>query len=105
MASHAAALRVCAWVFFVTQSDVKLTQVPLGSEIGPLMAGQSKVAVMYEPGLDQAVAKGMNVGLHSTRACREMSVWPGRTRRVRYDRTRGQRRKHASPPTQAPAAL
>jgi NitT/TauT family transport system substrate-binding protein len=42
-------------------SDIKLTQVPLGSEIGPLVAGQSKVAVMYEPGLDQAVAKGMKV--------------------------------------------
>jgi NitT/TauT family transport system substrate-binding protein len=47
----------------MAQSDVKLTQVPLGSEIGPLVAGQSKVAVMYEPGLDQAVAKGMKVVL------------------------------------------
>lgn len=45
----------------MAQSDVKLTQVPLGSEIGPLVAGQSKIAVMYEPGLDQAVAKGMKV--------------------------------------------
>jgi NitT/TauT family transport system substrate-binding protein len=45
----------------MTQGDIKLTQVPLGSEIGPLVAGQSKVAVMYEPGLDQAVAKGMKV--------------------------------------------
>jgi len=44
-------------------SDIKLIQVPLGSEIGPLVAGQSKVAVMYEPGLDQAVAKGMKVVL------------------------------------------
>jgi NitT/TauT family transport system substrate-binding protein len=41
--------------------DVKMTQVALGSEIGPLLAGQAKVAVMYEPGLDQAVAKGMKV--------------------------------------------
>ena len=42
-------------------TDVKMTQVALGSEIGPLLAGQAKVAVMYEPGLDQAVAKGMKV--------------------------------------------
>ncbi len=41
--------------------DVKMMQVPIGSEIGPLLAGQAKVAVMYEPGLDQAVAKGMKV--------------------------------------------
>ena len=44
-------------------SDVQLTQVPLGSEIGPLVAGQSKIAVMYEPGIDQAVAKGMKVAV------------------------------------------
>ncbi|MEA2756049.1 MAG: NitT/TauT family transport system substrate-binding protein [Aliidongia sp.] len=43
--------------------DVSLLQVPLGSEIGPFLNGQSKVAVMYEPGLDQAVAKGMKVVL------------------------------------------
>src|SRR3981189_2031795 len=43
----------------MSPGDVKLVQVPLGSEIGPLVAGQSKIAVMYEPGLDQAVAKGM----------------------------------------------
>lgn len=45
------------------QGSVKMTQVQLGSEIGPLVAGQAKVAVMYEPGLDQAVAKGMKVVL------------------------------------------
>ncbi|REG48892.1 NitT/TauT family transport system substrate-binding protein [Paraburkholderia sp. BL6669N2] len=47
----------------MSQSDVKLMQVPLGSEIGPLVAAQAKIAVMYEPGLDQAVAKGMKVVL------------------------------------------
>jgi NitT/TauT family transport system substrate-binding protein len=47
----------------MSQSDINLMQVPLGSEIGPLIAGQAKVAVMYEPGLDQAVAKGMKVVL------------------------------------------
>lgn len=43
------------------QKDVTLLQVPLGTEIGAFVAGQGKVAVMYEPGLDQAVAKGMKV--------------------------------------------
>lgn len=43
--------------------SVKMTQVQLGTEIGPLAAGQAKVAVMYEPGVDQAVARGMKVVL------------------------------------------
>ena len=43
--------------------DVKLVQVPLGTEIGAFVAGQGKVAVLYEPNLDQAVAKGMKVVL------------------------------------------
>jgi NitT/TauT family transport system substrate-binding protein len=43
--------------------DVKTVQVPLGTEIGAFMAGQGKVAVLYEPNLDQAVAKGMKVVL------------------------------------------
>jgi NitT/TauT family transport system substrate-binding protein len=43
--------------------DLTLLPVPIGSEIGPFLAGQGKVAVMYEPGLDQAVAKGMKVVL------------------------------------------
>jgi NitT/TauT family transport system substrate-binding protein len=41
--------------------DVEMLQVPLGTEPGPFVAGQAKVAVMYEPGLDQVVAKGMKV--------------------------------------------
>ena len=45
------------------EKDIKMLQVPLGSEIGAFVAGQAKVAVMYEPGLDQAVAKGMKVVL------------------------------------------
>jgi NitT/TauT family transport system substrate-binding protein len=43
--------------------DVDMIQVPLGSEPGPFVAGQAKVAVLYEPGLDQVVAKGMKVVL------------------------------------------
>jgi NitT/TauT family transport system substrate-binding protein len=41
--------------------DIKTVQVPIGSEIGAFLAGQGKVAVMYEPGLDQAALKGMKV--------------------------------------------
>ncbi|CAG2138890.1 ABC transporter substrate-binding protein [Cupriavidus plantarum] len=41
--------------------DVKVTQVQIGSEPGPLLAGQTKFAVLYQPGLDQAVAQGMKV--------------------------------------------
>ncbi|HEY2136589.1 MAG TPA: ABC transporter substrate-binding protein [Xanthobacteraceae bacterium] len=45
------------------KSDVEMIQVPIGTEPGPFMAQQAKVAVMYEPGLDQVVAKGMKVVL------------------------------------------
>lgn len=45
------------------KTDVEMIQVPIGTEPGPFMAGQAKVAVMYEPGLDQVVAKGMKVVL------------------------------------------
>ncbi|MNR80580.1 NMT1/THI5 like protein [compost metagenome] len=41
--------------------DLTVTQVAIGSEPGPLMAGQAKVAVLYQPGLDQVAAKGMKV--------------------------------------------
>jgi NitT/TauT family transport system substrate-binding protein len=47
----------------MSKDDVSLTQVALGTEPGPFLAGQAKVAVMYEPGLDQVVAKGMKVVL------------------------------------------
>jgi NitT/TauT family transport system substrate-binding protein len=43
--------------------DIEMIQVPIGSEPGPFIAQQAKVAVMYEPGLDQVVAKGMKVVL------------------------------------------
>lgn len=41
--------------------DVKVTQVQIGSEPGPLLAGQAKFGVLYQPGLDQVAAKGMKV--------------------------------------------
>ncbi|MBB6307347.1 ABC transporter substrate-binding protein [Xanthobacter tagetidis] len=45
----------------MSEKDVEMLQVPIGSEPGPLAAGQAKLAVMYEPGLDQVVARGMKV--------------------------------------------
>jgi NitT/TauT family transport system substrate-binding protein len=45
------------------KTDVNMIQVQIGSEPGPIVAHQAKVAVMYEPGLDQVVAKGMKVVL------------------------------------------
>jgi NitT/TauT family transport system substrate-binding protein len=45
------------------KTDVETIQVPIGTEPGPFLAQQAKVAVMYEPGLDQVVAKGMKVVL------------------------------------------
>jgi len=43
------------------KTDVEMIQVAIGTEPGPFVAKQASVAVMYEPGLDQAVAKGMKV--------------------------------------------
>src|ERR1700682_3458454 len=45
------------------KTDVDMIQVAIGSEPGPFVAKQADIAVMYEPGLDQVVAKGMKVGL------------------------------------------
>ena len=45
------------------KKDVEMIQVAIGSEPGPFVAKQANIAVMYEPGLDQAVAKGMKVVL------------------------------------------
>src|ERR1700758_1300121 len=45
------------------KTDVDMIQVAIGSEPGPFLAKQANVAVMYEPGLDQVVAKGMKVVL------------------------------------------
>jgi NitT/TauT family transport system substrate-binding protein len=43
------------------KTDVDMIQVAIGTEPGPFLAKQADVAVMYEPGLDQVVAKGMKV--------------------------------------------
>ena len=43
------------------RTDIDMIPVQIGSEPGPFLAGQAKVAVMYEPGLEQAVSRGMTV--------------------------------------------
>jgi NitT/TauT family transport system substrate-binding protein len=43
------------------KTDVDMIPVAIGSEPGPFIGKQANVAVLYEPGLDQAVAKGMKV--------------------------------------------
>jgi NitT/TauT family transport system substrate-binding protein len=43
------------------KTDVEMIEVAIGTEPGPFLAKQADVAVMYEPGLDQVVAKGMKV--------------------------------------------
>jgi len=45
------------------KTDIDMIQVPLGTEPAALLGGQAKVAVLYEPGLDQAAIKGMKVVL------------------------------------------
>lgn len=45
------------------KTDVDMIQVQIGSEPAPFLGGQAKVAVLYEPGLDQVAAKGMKVVL------------------------------------------
>jgi NitT/TauT family transport system substrate-binding protein len=45
------------------KTDVDMIPVAIGSEPGPFVARQADIAVMYEPGLDQAVAKGRKVVL------------------------------------------
>src|SRR6516225_9794320 len=43
------------------KTDMEMIQVAIGTEPGPFVAKQADIAVMYEPGLDQAVANGMKV--------------------------------------------
>lgn len=45
----------------VSKDSVTLTQVQIGAEPAPFIGGQAPLAVMYEPGVDQAVAEGKKV--------------------------------------------
>ena len=47
----------------VSKDSVTLTQVQIGAEPAPFIGGQAPLAVMYEPGVDQAVAQGKKVVL------------------------------------------
>lgn len=41
--------------------DAQITEVQLGAELGPVLAGQADVAVAYEPQADQGVAQGLKI--------------------------------------------
>lgn len=43
------------------KKDYTIFEVPVGSEIGPLVAGQVQCAVLYEPGASQGESQGMKV--------------------------------------------
>lgn len=45
----------------VDKDSVKTIQVQIGAEPAPFIGGQAPLAVMYEPGVDQAVAEGKKV--------------------------------------------
>jgi NitT/TauT family transport system substrate-binding protein len=45
------------------KKDLTVMEVPLGNEVGPLLAGQAACGVMYEPGASQAEAQGLKVVL------------------------------------------
>lgn len=43
------------------KSDVNVTEVQNGSELGPVLAGQADVAVAYQPQVEQGLAQGMKL--------------------------------------------
>lgn len=43
------------------KKDLNVLEVPLGNEIGPLVAGQADCAVLYEPNASQAESQGFKV--------------------------------------------
>ena len=43
------------------RKDLNVLEVPLGNEIGPLVAGQADCAVLYEPNASQAESQGFKV--------------------------------------------
>ncbi|WP_020206385.1 MULTISPECIES: ABC transporter substrate-binding protein [Cupriavidus] len=61
--------------------DVKISQVQIGSEPGPLLAGQARFGVLYQPGLDQVAAKGMKVVYGFSSMASEYTVAAISTRR------------------------
>lgn len=43
------------------QTDVQVTEVQNGSELGPVLAGQADIAVAYQPQVDQGISQGLKV--------------------------------------------
>lgn len=59
--STSAFLRLVQLAGLNPKKDIKLLEVPMGNEIGPLSSGQADCAVLYEPGASQAEAQGYKV--------------------------------------------
>lgn len=59
--STSAFLRLVQQAGLNPKKDIKLLEVPMGNEIGPLSSGQADCAVLYEPGASQAEAQGYKV--------------------------------------------
>lgn len=43
------------------KKDVKVTEVQMGSELGPVLANEADIAVVYQPQADQGIAEGLNI--------------------------------------------
>lgn len=59
--STSAFLRLVQQAGLNPKKDIKLLEVLMGNEIGPLSSGQADCAVLYEPGASQAEAQGYKV--------------------------------------------
>lgn len=44
-----------------SKKDVTITEVQLGSELGPVLAGEADIAVAYQPQADQGIAQGLKI--------------------------------------------
>ena len=43
------------------ESDVEITEVQNGSELGPVIAGQADLAVAYQPQVEQGISQGLKI--------------------------------------------
>lgn len=59
--STSAFLRLAQQAGLNPKKDLRILEVPMGNEIGPLSSGQADCAVLYEPGASQAEAQGYKV--------------------------------------------
>ena len=81
------------------KTDVDAIPVPIGTEPGPFLAGQAKVAVMYEPGLDQVDRQGHEGGLRLPEGVRSLRLLVAhRARRCRPGEGTRRRQRAAGGP-------